>query len=71
MMPEQESSKAFIETQLEALKPQIAQAKIMQRAWRAGGDAFKENMENVSKALGAWLAVEEDMKNQLAEISSQ
>jgi len=70
MSPEQETTKAFIEAQLLAVQPQIQQAKIMQRSWAAGGETFKANLDAVSKSLGAWLAVEEDLKAQLAELET-
>lgn len=70
MTPEQEQSKAFIEAQLEALKPIVAQSKIMQHAWAAGGELCKPDLEAVTKFLGSRLAVEEDLKTQLEALDN-
>lgn len=71
MTTEQEQTKQFIEQQLVALKPQIEQAKIMQRAWAAGGELCKPDLESVTKFLGSRLAVEENLKAQLLELEPQ
>lgn len=71
MTPEQEQDKAFLEAQIAQCQPVIRQAKIMVKGWSAGGDKepFKTNLANAVETLGAWQAVEENLKQQLAELS--
>lgn len=55
----------FIEDQIEAVQPQIKQAKIMLIAWQAGGELFKENAEKTATQLGSLTAVSDSLKAQL------
>lgn len=65
MSPEQD----FITQQLPLVEAQIKQLTIMQKAWGAGGDAFKAQLDDVTGKLGGWIAVKESLEKQLAELS--
>lgn len=62
-----EESQKFITDQITVIDGQIKQLTIMQRAWNAGGNTFKAQLDDVSAKLGSWIAVKEDLERQISE----
>jgi hypothetical protein len=64
------ADRQFIQSQIEALAPQIRQHTILLRAYTAGGDAVKEMKDKVAAALGGQIAMRESLEADLAALDT-
>lgn len=64
------NDRQFIQSQLDALAPQIRQHTILLRAYTAGGDGVKETKEKVAAVLGGQIAMKESLEADLAALDT-
>jgi len=64
------ADRQFIQSQLDALAPQIRQHTILLKAYSAGGDSVKETKEKVAAVLGGQIAMKESLEADLAALDT-